>query len=79
MSWYLEWMGSITGLIGAFLLATHTRFSGWGFIAFLVSNFAWIGFALLQGISSILLMQAGFTATSLLGIYRWRKTLNIRK
>jgi drug/metabolite transporter (DMT)-like permease len=71
MSWYLEWIGCGFGVFGALLLATNTRLSGWGFIAFLVSNCCWIGHGLLQDKPSLIYMQAVMTFTSLLGAYRW--------
>lgn len=67
----IEWTGSVMGLIGAFLLALNTQISGWGFVAFLVSNLFWIVFALRQKAWGLLTMQAGFTASSVLGIVRW--------
>lgn len=67
----LEWLGSITGLFGAFLVATHTSFYGYGFLAFFLSNIFWLSFARKQGLSGLLMMQLGFTATSLLGLFRW--------
>ena len=42
----LEWAGSLLGLLGAFLLATHTRVSRYGWLAFLAANLAMIGFAI---------------------------------
>ena len=36
----LEWIGSLSGLVGAFLLATHTRGSRYGWLAFLAANLA---------------------------------------
>jgi hypothetical protein len=74
----MEWTGCTFGLLGAFLLATNTRFSGWGFVAFLVSNAAWIGFAAALGAGGLLMQQAGFTFTSLLGLYRWRRQLKVK-
>lgn len=41
----LEWVGCSLGLLGAFLLATNTSVSRYGWIAFLLANFAVIGFA----------------------------------
>lgn len=35
---YLEWAGAILGLLGAFLLATNTRFSRYGWVAFFSSE-----------------------------------------
>ena len=65
-----EWTGSLLGLLGALLLATHSRLSRFGWIAFIAANVATIVFAI--GISryGLLLQQIGFTATSLLGLYR---------
>ena len=52
----LEWSGCILGLLGAFLLATNTEVSRYGWIAFLAANlamkkaYAFIGvFALMLG------------------------------
>ncbi len=65
-----EWTGSLLGLLGALLLATHTRLSRFGWVAFFIANVAMIAFAI--GISryGLLLQQVGFMATSLLGLYR---------
>jgi hypothetical protein len=67
---YLEWIGAISGLVGAFLLATHTHISRYGWVAFLAANIALIGFSIGIGRNGLLLQQIGFMATSLLGIYR---------
>lgn len=67
----LEWFGALLGLCGASLLASHHRYCGWGFLAFLLSNLCWIGFALLTGAYGLLLMQLGFTLTSVVGFFRW--------
>lgn len=71
MSWYMEWIGCIFGALGALMLATNTRISGWGFAAFLVSNACWIGYGVIEGRPSIYYMQIVMTGTSLLGVYRW--------
>ena len=65
-----EWSGSILGLIGAFLLATNSRFSKYGWIFFLLANFAMLAFALSISAWGLLIQQIGFTATSVLGIIR---------
>jgi len=66
-----EWGGAFMGLLGAALLATNSDISGWGFVAFLVSNLFWIAFGVLNKTYGLLLMQTGFTLTSILGVYRW--------
>lgn len=67
---FLEWAGSLSGLLGAFLLATHTGISRYGWLAFLAANLAMVGFALGIDRYGLLVQQLGFMATSLLGIHR---------
>ena len=69
----LEWIGSLSGLVGAFLLATHTRGSRYGWLAFLAANLGWFGFVCGKHRYGLRVQQVGFRAPSLLGIYRaWR-------
>lgn len=69
----LEWAGSLTGLVGAALLALNTRVSRYGWVLFLASNIFFIAFALASDLNGLLLMQCGFTVTSLIGIARsWK-------
>lgn len=68
---FYEWSGCALGLLGALLLASNTRHSRWGWIAFLASNGAWIAYSLLVDAHGLLLQQAGFTLSSLLGVHRW--------
>jgi nicotinamide riboside transporter PnuC len=67
----LEWAASLSGLVGAILLALNVQISRWGWVLFLFSNVLFIAFAVQTGLHGILLMQLGFMATSLLGIYRY--------
>ncbi len=67
----LEWLGCMTGLLGATLLALNNRYSGYGFMAFLASNVCWMGYGIAMESWGLVTMQLGFTATSLLGLYRW--------
>ena len=67
----IELIAAVAGLLGAALLASNTSWSPWGWVLFLASNAGWIAFACLQGFRWLLAMQIGFTATSLLGIWRW--------
>lgn len=70
-----EWCGSLLGLLGAFLLATHSSVSRFGWYAFLAANFAMICFAFQIQAWGLLVQQIGFTATSLMGIARSRSGL----
>ena len=66
----LEWSGCVLGLLGAFLLATNTGVSRWGWVLFLLANFAVIAFARRIRANGLLVQQLGFFATSSLGLYR---------
>ncbi len=68
---HLEWLGSATGLFGSALLSANIAVSGYGFLAFLVSNVFWSAFALRARLWGMLLMQVGFTVTSVIGVCRW--------
>ena len=56
---------------GALLLAMNLPISGYAWLLMLVSNGAWITYALVNRIGSILFMQVIYTITSIVGIYRW--------
>ena len=66
----LEWTGSLAGLLGSALLATHTRVSRYGWFAYLIANIAMGLFALSGHHYGLLVQQVGFTGTSIFGIYR---------
>ncbi len=67
---WLEWVGSGLGLLGAFLLATNTRYSRHGWWVFLAANFVMISWGAAIHANGFILQQIGFTVTSLLGLYR---------
>lgn len=67
----IEWTGALLGLLGAALLASKMSWSKFGFVAYLVSNVCWIVYAVKHGAYGLLVMQIGFTITSVIGIYRW--------
>lgn len=66
-----EWLGCITGLCGAALLAAKISISGWGFALFLVSNVFMFAYGYLSNAKGLMLMQIGFTATSVIGVLNW--------
>lgn len=67
----LQWGGCVTGVLGSLLLAWRSAWSGWGFVVYLVSNAFWIAYGLKTGAPGLVSMQAVFTFTSLVGIWRW--------
>lgn len=68
----LEWGGTAAGVAGAAVLALDLPWSWVGWVLFLVSNLLWIGYGLTTNTWSLVTMQGVFTATSFLGLYRWR-------
>ena len=76
----LEWGGAFLGLTGAFLLATHGKHARYGWVFFLMSNIVLGFWAYLTGAMGLLVLQAGFMVTSLLGVkqsgligYQWKQ------
>jgi hypothetical protein len=59
------------GVSGALLLATRASYSRYGWLLFLASNFCWLAHAHARGDVWLLAQQLAFTATSLLGVWRW--------
>lgn len=71
MAVFCEWAGCITGAAGAFTIAQNRWWSKYAFIPYLASNAFWIGYGLITGTAGIVVMQACFTYTSLMGIRNW--------
>lgn len=67
----LQWVGCATGVVGSALLAWRSKWSGWGFVVYLLSNSCWIGFGVLTKAPGLVVMQLVFTATSAIGVWRW--------
>jgi hypothetical protein len=67
----LEWTGCFFGLFGAALLASKVSYAGFGFVCFLISNGFWFLFAIHKRAKGLLLMQVGYTITSVIGIFNW--------
>ena len=65
-----EFTGSLFGLIGAYLVASHGAYADFGFVAFLISNVFFVRFAITNSYYAFLIMQIGFTVTSLIGVYQ---------
>jgi hypothetical protein len=68
---FAGWAGFAFGAPGAMLLALNVSWSGWGWLAFLGSNIAWIAYAARAKTWSLLLQQLVFLVTTLVGIARW--------
>lgn len=71
VSLILEWSGAVMGLIGAWLLSCGGKKSGFGFVFFLLSNVFLITYAIMLESYGLLIMQLGFTVTSVNGVRTW--------
>ena len=65
-----EWLGSILGIAGAFLVALNGKYASYGWICFLLANMVMIGFAVESGLYGILCQQLVFMVTSVLGLWK---------
>lgn len=68
---WIELVSSALGIIGALLLATRSRFAGWAFVAWFVSNVGWIAFGAGNQHWLFIAQQFIFTATSIIGMWQW--------
>ncbi len=69
--YYIEWFGSITGIIGAVWLSLNIPTSRWAYPVFLLSSLGLMLWAFLLNYQGILWQQSVFTVINLVGIYRW--------
>ncbi len=67
----IEILSATLGLLGAALLASRSRWAGWAFVAWLISNIGWIVFGAGNQHWFLIAQQIGFTITSVLGIWTW--------
>ena len=67
----LKWTGTTTGLAGAIWVALNIASSGWGFVLFAISAISWTLAGWIMREPSLVLLQFGFFAVDILGIYRW--------
>jgi hypothetical protein len=65
------WIGSVLGLAGSLIVALNTPYSGYGFLVYLGSNFAWLYHGVKTQTWALVVMQIGFTTTSFLGLWNW--------
>ena len=67
----MQWVGCVLGVAGSFVLARNDRHSGWGFVAYLGSSAAWLGYGLATGVHALVIQHLVFTAISGFGVWRW--------
>lgn len=67
----LEALGAYTGIVGAVLLATRSRYMAWVYPLWIVSGISLTVWAILTGAASLRNMQAIYTVISMVGVYNW--------
>ncbi len=67
----MQWTGCTLGVAGSIALARNDCFSGWGFVAYLVSDAAWLAYGFSSDIPALALQHSVFAAVSTFGVWRW--------
>lgn len=68
---FVEYTAAAFGIAGTLMLAFNNQWSGWGFVAYLVSNACWIAFAIKHRHPGLLVQNIAFVACGLFGAYKW--------
>ncbi len=66
-----EWTATFFGVLGAVTVASNSKFSPLGWIAFLISSITCSIFAYLTESFGLLTLQLVFILTNLMGLWRW--------
>jgi nicotinamide riboside transporter PnuC len=66
-----EWTGTAMGILGSVMVSSKTRFSPYGWIAFLVSSLSLARFGFMTGAYGLLTLEIVFVCTNVLGLWRW--------
>ena len=67
----VKWVGTITGVVGAFILALNIPLSGWGWTLFLFSSLSWTFAAIVMKDMSLAVLQFAFVVVDMIGVWRW--------
>lgn len=68
---FLELVSAVLGLTGAVLLALKSRWAGWAWVVWLVSNVGWVAFGAAGGHWFLVAQNLGFAITAVMGIWTW--------
>ena len=67
----LKWIGTVTGVMGALLIALNVGAVHWGFVFFLISSTIWCWAGYRQRDWSLASLQGAFVVINLVGLWRW--------
>lgn len=68
---FLQWLGCITGVSSAFLMALNHKYSRFAFVGYVFSNVLWISFGVRTDAPGLVAMELLFTVINMVGINRW--------
>lgn len=68
---WADWVGAITGIIGASLIASNIGMQGLAFCVFTFSVLCFIYVAKIKDIKGMLVMNMIFLVINIWGIWRW--------
>lgn len=68
---WVEIFGTLTGVGGALMLAMKSRYAAFVWPIWILSNLAWIVWALEHGSFGTLIQQGVFLIINLIGVWRW--------
>ena len=80
---FFGWLGCITGLSGASILAMNFTWSKWGWVGLVLSNIFMLMYTMVETnmlrekasvswlMSPLMVMQFGYMALNSLGVYNW--------
>jgi nicotinamide riboside transporter PnuC len=66
-----EWIGTTMGILGSVMVASKSRYSPYGWIAFLMSSMSLAKFGFMTGAYGLLTLEAVFICTNVLGLWQW--------
>lgn len=67
----LKWFGSITGIIGAIMLALNNEYSMYGYVFFILSSFSLTYSFYCDKIASMIINQGIYLLINILGAFQW--------
>lgn len=77
----IEWTGTVTGVLGAVVVASNTKYSPLGWISFLICSLSMACYGYMTEAWGLLTLEVCFVLTNLMGLWRWliKPTLERRR
>ena len=67
----LKWFGTVTGIVGALLVAAHVPLSGYAYPLLVASSVSWGIAGAIMRVPSIWVLNAVWTVINCFGVWRW--------